>query len=103
MTDTEAKYRLPRTVTPSRYDLTIAPDLETAAFTGSVAIALTVHEPVTEIVLNAKELEVAGGRIEGPGGAAQEIAKVVSDAEAERVTLELAEEAAPGSWTLHLS
>ena len=25
--DTEARYRLPRTVTPSRYELVLAPDL----------------------------------------------------------------------------
>jgi puromycin-sensitive aminopeptidase len=104
VTDTEARYRLPRTVTPSHYDLTVAPDLEAATFTGSEAVTVTVHEPVTEIVVNAKELHVAGGgRLEGPGGASVEIAKVVPDAEAERVRLELAEEAAAGSWTLHLT
>jgi puromycin-sensitive aminopeptidase len=103
VTDSEARYRLPRSVTPVHYDLDIAPDLDAASFRGSEAVRVTVHEPVTEIVVNAKELEVAGGRLDGAGGATIEIAKVVPDAEAERVTLELAEEAASGPWTLHLT
>ena len=63
-TDSEATYRLPRSVTPSRYDLTLEPSLDTATFEGHEAIAVTVHEPVTEIVLNAKELEVLDGSLE---------------------------------------
>jgi hypothetical protein len=63
-TDSEATYRLPRSVTPSRYDLTLEPSLDTATFDGHEAIAVTVHEPVTEIVLNAKELEVLDGSLE---------------------------------------
>ena len=33
--DTEARYRLPRTVTPSRYELVLEPDLTTGSFSGS--------------------------------------------------------------------
>ena len=69
-TDSEATYRLPRAVTPSRYDLTLQPSLDTATFDGHEAIAVTVHEPVTEIVLNAKELEVLDGSLEAADGSA---------------------------------
>ena len=48
-------YRLPRTVVPSRYDLRLEPDLAAATFAGRVEIAVDVHEPVEEIVLNAAE------------------------------------------------
>ena len=34
MPETEQPYRLPRTVVPSRYDLTLEPDLDTGAFGG---------------------------------------------------------------------
>jgi puromycin-sensitive aminopeptidase len=51
-------YRLPTSVVPSHYDLTLQPELEEAVFSGSVRIRLTVTEPVSEIVLNAKELEI---------------------------------------------
>ena len=49
-------YRLPRTVVPSRYALHLEPDLANATFAGRVEIAVTVHEAVEEIVLNAAEL-----------------------------------------------
>jgi puromycin-sensitive aminopeptidase len=51
-------HRLPRTVAPSRYDLTLRPDLDEATFAGSVRIDVAVTEPVTEVVLNAIELEI---------------------------------------------
>ena len=101
-TDSEATYRLPRSVTPSRYDLTLEPSLDTARFDGHEAIAVTVHEPVTEIVLNAKELEVLDGSLEAADGSTVELEKVVLDAGSERVTLGLAETASPGEWILRL-
>src|SRR5438445_11000246 len=70
-TDSEATYRLPRSVTPSRYDLTLEPSLDTATSVGHEAIAVTVHEAVTEIVLNAKELEVLAGSLERADGSAR--------------------------------
>ena len=102
MTDRESRHRLPRTVTPSRYDLIFEPDLGPATFSGTATIAVTVHEPVTEVVLNAKELRVDPGSFVGPDGREVSIEKVVPDPEAERVTLALGEEAVPGEWTLRL-
>ncbi len=58
MPETEQPYRLPRTVVPSRYDLTLEPDLDTGTFDGAIEVALEVVEPVTEIVLNANELRL---------------------------------------------
>ena len=101
-TDSEATYRLPRSVTPSRYDLTLEPSLDTATFEGHETITVTVHEPVTEIVLNAKELEVLDGSLEAPDGSAIDLEKVVLDAGSERVTLGLADTATPGEWSLRL-
>ena len=63
-------YRLPRTVTPSRYDLELEPDLGAATFRGTVAITLDVHEATTELVGNAIELE----HRRGLGGAARRAA-----------------------------
>ena len=51
-------YRLPATVVPSRYDIRLEPDLEAATFAGEETVAITVTEPVTEIVLNAAELAI---------------------------------------------
>src|SRR5437870_12085780 len=69
-TDSEATYRLPRSVTPSRYDLTLAPSLEPSTFEGNAAVSAPVHEPVTELGHNGKEPAVRDGSLEprdGPG------------------------------------
>ncbi len=51
-------FRLPRTVIPSRYELTLRPDLDAATFSGSIHVALTVQEATDTVVLNAIELEI---------------------------------------------
>ncbi len=55
---TENPYRLPRTVVPSRYDLRLEPDLNSASFAGHVAISLDITAPVEALVLNALELDI---------------------------------------------
>jgi puromycin-sensitive aminopeptidase len=104
VTDSEAHYRLPRSVIPSRYDIRLSPDLASAAFSGNVDIALDVGEPVAEIVLNTKELDIRSGSLTRTGdGHVIGVQKVVIDADAERATLELAEIADTGEWVLRLS
>jgi puromycin-sensitive aminopeptidase len=66
-----------------------------------VAITITIHEASTEIILNAQDLHVDGGSLIGASDRI-EVVKVVPDEEAERVTVELAEEASPGEWSLDL-
>jgi puromycin-sensitive aminopeptidase len=97
----EAHYRLPRAVVPHRYDLTLEPDLASTTFTGSEIVTVSVEEPVDEIVLNADDLEVGTGRLEGPGGAL-EVTSVRLDPENERAYLSLSGTAEPGEWRLHL-
>ena len=97
----EAHYRLPRTVVPSRYELTLEPDLAEGTFTGSELVTVSVEEPVDEIVLNADDLELGGGSLEGPGGTL-EITEIRLDAETERAHLSLSGTAGPGEWRLSL-
>jgi puromycin-sensitive aminopeptidase len=99
--DDEARYRLPRTVVPRRYDLVLEPDLEAVTFTGSEVVTVDVTEPVDEIVLNAADLDVGPGRLEGPGGTL-EVSTIRLDPETERAHLLLSGTAEPGQWTLHL-
>jgi len=99
--DEEARYRLPRTVVPRRYDLTLEPDLDEGTFTGSEVVTLSVEELVDEIVLNADDLEVGPGRLEGPGGSL-EVSSVRLDPETERAHLLLSGTAEPGEWRLSL-
>jgi puromycin-sensitive aminopeptidase len=57
-------FRLPRTVLPYRYEVSLTPDLEAATFTGSVSITVTAFK-ATEIVLNAIELDIHSAAING--------------------------------------
>src|SRR2546429_6468445 len=61
-------YRLPRQVVPTRYEIRLVPDLTTSVFAGVETITVTVHEPTSEILLNAAELEISEAAIEHEGG-----------------------------------
>ena len=48
--------RLPTTVLPQHYTLTLTPDLKAATFTGDESIDVTLNEPASTITLNAAEI-----------------------------------------------
>lgn len=50
--------RLPKTIVPHHYTLRIQPDAERQTIAGTALIDIEVLQPVTEIVLNALELEI---------------------------------------------
>lgn len=64
-TVTENAYRLPRAVTPERYELVLAPDLGTASFTGTMVVDAVAREAGDHIVLNAAELDVTSVTVDG--------------------------------------
>jgi puromycin-sensitive aminopeptidase len=94
-------YRLPRTVVPGRYDIRLEPDLTTLTFRGEEAIAVTVAEPVREIVLNAVELAVDEAVVTDAAGREQR-ATVTLDEAAERCHLAFADPLAAGQGRLRL-
>jgi puromycin-sensitive aminopeptidase len=97
---TEADHRLPRTVVPSRYELTLEPNLEDSTFDGFESVTVEVAEPVDEVVVNAVELEIDEAWLEGTGGTRLD-ATVTLDKDDERAHLALSGTAQPGRWTLH--
>jgi puromycin-sensitive aminopeptidase len=98
------RYRLPRAVEPSRYDLTIEPDLASGMFIGSVDVALTVNEPVDQVVLNAVDLSIErGATLTSEDGRSVATTEILLDPELERATLSLFQEVSAGEWSLHLS
>ncbi|MBS1839149.1 MAG: M1 family metallopeptidase [Actinobacteria bacterium] len=95
MTNDDA-YRLPRTVLPRRYELELVVDPDADAFSGTVAIDVTVTEPTDRIVLNALDLAIDAVTV-APRGASAIAARPVTDVEHERVELVLEEPLPPGS------
>ena len=60
--------RLPSTVTPINYDISLKPNLKSFTFTGSQTIKIKVNEETKQIVLNALELEISGATFSGSDG-----------------------------------
>ena len=94
-------YRLPRTVRPTRYVLTLEPDIAGATFSGQEAVSVEIVEPVEEIVLNALGLEIDEAWIERAEGGERRDATVTLDETTERAHLALDGVAEPGAWVLH--
>ena len=93
-------HRIPRSITPHRYDLTIVPDLDAAAFEGSVDIAVEVHQATDVVVLNAIELAIDEAWV--TVGGAHLAATVTLDDATERASLALASALEPGPATVSL-
>jgi puromycin-sensitive aminopeptidase len=93
-------YRLPRTASPTRYDLLLVPDLPAGRFTGTVDVALDVMAPTDELVCNAVDLEIDAAAVRVAG---QEMDATTKLEEAtERLHLSLPATLPPGPATLHL-
>src|SRR5947209_15000508 len=90
-------YRLPRTVVPSRYELTLTPDLRTAAFAGEETVTVTVGEATREVLLNAADLEI-GAVLAWDEGGRQVAARAELEPAHERGRLVFAQPLPPGGW-----
>ena len=95
-------YHLPRNAIPSRYDLTLQPDLEQATFTGSVIIALEVVEPTDAIWLNAADLEIISTALEDAAGSHVCSPEAELVAEQQRLRLGLGASLPAGNYRLML-
>ena len=91
----QSPYRLPRTVLPSQYQVSLSPTLDDASFTGSVTISAEATQAVNEIVLNAIELDIHSVEVNG-----SPVAFSLNE-ELERLIIDAA--VSPGPITLHIS
>ena len=91
----QSPYRLPRTVLPSKYAVSLSPDLDKASFTGSVTISAEAAQTVNEIVLNAIELDIHAVEVNGSP------VPFSLNEELERLIIDVA--VSPGPITLHIS
>ncbi len=92
--------RLPTTVIPQHYTLTLAPDLKAATFTGDESIDVTLKEPASTITLNAAEIAFQSVTITASGK--EQTAKVTLDNDRQQATFTVPETLAAGDATLHI-
>ena len=92
---------LPRNVKPSKYRLTLQPDLETFTFRGEQTVDIEIVEPTARITLNAAELEIGNATLHrnGSSSAAHSISL---DAGAETATLDFGRTLSPGKARLEM-
>src|ERR1039457_2258387 len=76
--------RLPSTVSPEHYSLTLTPDLKTATFSGVETIDVTASGPVNTITLNSTE--IAFQSVTATFAGKKQTASVTLDAKKEQAT-----------------
>ena len=102
---TASAQRLPQTVQPLSYSLTITPDLKNATFSGDETIEVSLAEPTDHITLNAAEIafkEVSGFSGTILAGVAPR-ASVSLDKEKEQATFTFPHQLPAGKATLYIA
>ena len=99
---TEGAHRLPRNVVPEHYQLTFNVGLAEGTFAGEERVRVAILEQTDEIVLNAVGLEIPRAELVAADGTIVD-ATVELLPEEERAVVCLAEPAATGTATLHLT
>jgi aminopeptidase N len=86
--------RLPGNVVPSHYDIAVTPDLQSATFTGTETIAVTLKKAATTITLNAAEIQFDTVTVKSGGRSDQ--ARVSLDPAKEQATFTVEREVPAG-------
>jgi aminopeptidase N len=90
--------KLPKSAVPSRYAISLTPDLQKLAIAGHETVDVEVREPVSRVVLNAVDIAIDTASIDDGG----QRAEVSFDPGAETATLSFAHALSPGPHQLHL-
>jgi len=93
-------HRLPASVVPSHYRITLAPDLDKATFSGTVEIEVEVGQATDQIQINSAELEITSAWVLDAVGVRTDAASVEHDEKMERATLGFDAELTPGPYTI---
>ena len=92
--------RLPQTVKPEHYTLTLAPDLQTATFSGEESIDVILKQPLDAITLNSAEINFRSVTTTLAGKSLT--AKVSEDAQKQQATFDFGQQLPAGPLTLHI-
>ena len=96
-TDAPPPGRLPSSVIPVHYDISVEPDARALTFTGRAVIDVEVRHPTDTITLNALDLEISSARLDRMGEGVVEL-----DPEAQLARLTFWNEVKPGRHRLTL-
>ncbi len=94
-------YRLPRTAIPSKYEISLTPDLTKFTFAGEETIHLDIKQPVKEITLNAIEINIQKATVISTSGKEQ-TGKISLDEKLERATFSFDEAIPKGQAKLSI-
>jgi aminopeptidase N/puromycin-sensitive aminopeptidase len=92
--------RLPTTVRPEHYTLTLTPDLKTATYGGVEAIDVVLTEPGASITLNASKIAFKSVRISSPAG--EQAATVALDEDKQQATFTVPKALQAGKATISI-
>ena len=93
-------HRLPTTVVPSHYRITLEPNLDEATFSGTVEIEVEVRHATDQIQLNSAELQISSAWMLDAVGARTDATLVEHDEDLERVSLGFGSKLTPGPYTI---
>ena len=93
---------LPANVRPTRYSLTLAPDLNDFTFRGRESVEIEILEPTSTIVLNCVEIEVQSSTLSVSDGTELNPIETSFDEEAETATFRFASALPVGAAVLKL-
>ena len=92
--------RLPNTVVPENYKITLTPNFEKDNFSGEETIQIRVVKPTATVTLNSLEIEFEEASI--TSGGTTQTAKVSVDQERQMATLAVDKEIAAGPASIHI-
>ncbi|CAG2101681.1 unnamed protein product [Medioppia subpectinata] len=100
---TKAEFkRLPATVTPINYNITLRPNLKSFTFNGSQAVRLMVNENTRHIVLNSNEIDISVATYTPQNGKPLTSETIENNAETEVTAIRFAETLSAGPGVLKL-
>ena len=92
---------LPSNVKPSRYRLTLQPDLDTFTFKGQQTVDIEIVTPTARIMLNTAELDISDVTLRREGKATS-AGSIALDADTETATLDFGQTLSPGPAQLEM-
>ena len=94
--------RLPKTIVPKNYSISLKPDLEKFVFDGSEIVTIEIKEETQRVVLNVKNLELLTAEYKSSKGEALIATGIEINPKEERANINFPSALKPGTGDLHI-